>query len=519
MDNGFDNNFENNNQSFQENGGVSGNDTERDSVSSEQKQSGVYSPNQTYYQTQAQNGASQNRNGQDSGYDGGRYGQSYCQQNGYGTQNGYSQGSYAQSSYGQERYSQNQYSHAQYSQNQFGQYQYTQPKSKERRGASKGFVVGMVSLGMVICLLIGAGAMALYYKVGTGVFNPGGTGTPSGTGKDSVIINYEPKDTGDTDITDKGDAAYVASKVADTVVEVTTETVSTSDYYGQYVTQGAGSGVIISSGDSGSYIITCAHVIEGATKVKVTLKDGTQYDAVLTASDSQTDIGIIKVNVNGLPCATIGDFSKVVVGEGVVAIGNPLGTLGGSVTNGIVSALDRDIIIDGTTYNLLQTNAEINPGNSGGGLFNMEGKLIGVVNAKSSGENVEGLGFAIPIDDAMKVATELIENGYVTGRVKLGFTLLDVQSKETVYQYWQYSKYFTEYGIYIIESESPDFQTGDRLVAINNINIKDLSSLKAMLLEFNVGDTVSVTVSRLNSANKSELKTIDLVLTEKTAQN
>ena len=498
MDNGFDNN----NQGIQENGGVSGGETEHTEKPAEQNQGGVYSPQQTYYQNQqnqqnqAQYGAGQDQFGQNP-----QYGQNTWNQQNYGQQNRYGQNGYQQNNqYG--------YSGNRYGQPDYGQYQYAQPKKKEKRGASKGFVIGMVAIGMVICLLIGAGTMAFYYE---GI---GGTVTPGGKGKDSVIINYEPKDTGSTNITDKGDTAYVASKVADTVVEVTTETVTTSDYYGQYITQGAGSGVIISSGESGSYIITCAHVIDGATKVKVTLKDGTQYDAELTASDSQTDIGIIKVNVNGLPCAAIGDFSKVVVGEGVVAIGNPLGTLGGSVTNGIVSALDRDIIIDGTTYNLLQTNAEINPGNSGGGLFNMEGNLIGIVNAKSSGENVEGLGFAIPIDDAMKVAKELIENGYVTGRVKLGFTLLDVQSKDTVYQYWQYSKYFTEYGIYIIESESSDFHTGDRLIAINNIKIESLSSLKSMLLDFKVGDTVSVTVSRLNSGNKSELMTIDLVLKE-----
>ena len=337
---------------------------------------------------------------------------------------------------------------------------------------------------------------------------------PGGIGKGSVIVTYEPKDTGKTDTAGKGDTAYVASKAADTVVEVTTETVTTSDYYGQYITKGAGSGVIISSGESGSYIITCAHVIDGATKVKVSLKDGTQYDAELTASDSQTDIGIIKVNVKGLPCATVADFSKVVVGEGVVAIGNPLGTLGGSVTNGIVSALDRDIIIDGTTYNLLQTNAEINPGNSGGGLFNMDGNLIGIVNAKSSGENVEGLGFAIPIDDAMKVATELIENGYVTGRVKLGFELVNVQSREILYQYPEITRYFTGYGIYIRKSESEDFRLGDRLVAVNNINIDSFITLKDLLKTLSVGDTVKVTVSRINSDNKSELMTIDLVLKE-----
>lgn len=148
----------------------------------------------------------------------------------------------------------------------------------------------------------------------------------------------------------------------------------------------------------------------------------------------------------------------------------------------------------------------------------MEGKLIGIVNAKSSGDNVEGLGFAIPIDEAMKVAKELIENGYVTGRVKLGFSLIEVQSQEDVYYWWKYSKYFTDYGVYIIESESDDFYLGDRIVAINSITVSSTSDIKNMLLDFEVGETVTVTVSRLNSKNQSEIFNIDLVLTEVNAK-
>ncbi len=384
------------------------------------------------------------------------------------------------------------------------------PPVKVKKAASRGFVVGMVAIGMVICLLIGGlGGAALYSSLADR------SGQPAGSG--SVIIqqgNQSEKPA----VTDKGSAAYVASVAADAVVEVTTETVSTDSYYGQYVTQGAGSGVIISSGDSGSYIITCAHVIEGATKVTVKLTNGEEYEASFTASDTQTDIGIIKIDVKGLKTAAVADFSKVVVGEEVVAIGNPLGELGGSVTNGIVSALDRDVIIDGNTYHLLQTNTEINPGNSGGGLFNMEGELIGVVNAKSAGENIEGLGFAIPIDDAMDIATELIENGYVTGRVKLGFSLIQIASEADVQHWWQYSRYFTDYGIYIIESESDLFHTGDRLVAIDSVELKSTVELKALLLEYKVGDTVKITVSRINPKNnRPEILDIELTLTEKTA--
>lgn len=385
------------------------------------------------------------------------------------------------------------------------------PKKKEHKGASKGFVITFVCLGMVLSMLAGVALSALLWQS-----DEKGSSTLTATGGNDVIIKYE--SAGETPvITDKGDTAYVASLVADTVVEVTTETVVTDAYYGQYVTQGAGSGVIISSDAGGSYIITCAHVIDGAGKVTVKLRDGTEYQAVELASDSQTDIGIIKLNVTGLPCATIGDFSTVVVGEEVIAIGNPLGELGGSVTNGIISALDRDIIIDGTTYHLLQTNAEINPGNSGGGLFDAEGHLIGIVNAKSAAEGIEGLGFAIPIDDAISIATNLIENGYVAGRVQIGIEVISVQTQEDVQMYWQYSRYFTDYGIYIMRANDSRFEEGDLLVAIDSVKVTTIGELTELLLEYEVGDTVVVTVSRINDRNRVEMVDIDIVLTEKTS--
>lgn len=384
-------------------------------------------------------------------------------------------------------------------------------KPKETKGASKGFVVTFVCLGMVLSMLLGVGLSALLFADDDSSVNP-----LAPSGGNNVIIEYEPTEES-VDVTNKGDIAHVTSLVANTVVEVTTETVTTDSYYGQYVTEGAGSGVIISSGDGGSYIITCAHVIEGATKVTIKLRDGTEYEASEIASDAQTDVGIIKLNVSGLPCATIGDFAGVVVGEEVIAIGNPLGELGGSVTNGIISALDRDIIIDGTTYHLLQTNAEINPGNSGGGLFDAEGHLIGIVNAKSAAEGIEGLGFAIPIDDAMAIAENLIENGYVSGRVQIGIEIISIQSQADVQAWWQYSRYFTDYGIYIIRASDPRFEEGDRLVAINTDMVKTTGELSEILLKYEVGDTVTITVSRINERNRVEMIDIDIVLSEKTS--
>lgn len=185
----------------------------------------------------------------------------------------------------------------------------------------------------------------------------------------------------------------VVELVADTVVEIITTNIVTDRFYGQYVTSGAGSGVIIRED---GYIVTNHHVIDNARSITVRLTDGSEFSAYEVGSDVANDIAVIKINATGLTPAR-GSNKQLMVGQDVIAIGNPLGTLGGTVTNGIISALDRKIKVDGYEMTLMQTNAAINPGNSGGGLFNMSGELIGIVNAKQSDTGIEGLGFAIPI--------------------------------------------------------------------------------------------------------------------------
>ena len=221
----------------------------------------------------------------------------------------------------------------------------------------------------------------------------------------------------------------VVAATHDTVVEITTEVKSTGSYWGQYVTEGAGSGVIIKSysengesGACGTYIVTNNHVIDGAISIKVKLRNGTEYPATLVATDPQTDIAVLHVNETNLPVATLGTSSTLVAGQTVVVIGNPLGSLGGSVSSGIISCTERNILIDDVVMKLIQTTAAVNPGNSGGAMFDLEGKLVGVVNAKYSDEQIEGIGFAIPIDIASKVAEDLINYGYVKGRPNHGIT-------------------------------------------------------------------------------------------------
>ena len=159
------------------------------------------------------------------------------------------------------------------------------------------------------------------------------------------------------------------------------------------------------------YIVTNNHVIEGASNIKVTLHDGTEYPATLVAADSLTDVAVIKIDATDLPAVKFGDMDDLNVGDAVVAIGNPLGTLSGTATEGIVSALEREITIDGKQMTLIQTSASINPGNSGGGMFDGSGQLIGIVVAKSSGTGIEGLGFAIPVNTVSKAVDNIMNGG------------------------------------------------------------------------------------------------------------
>jgi serine protease Do len=210
--------------------------------------------------------------------------------------------------------------------------------------------------------------------------------------------------------TDGLSVAEIAAIASPGVVEIrTTGTVVVRGR--SYAVEGAGSGVILTAD---GYIVTNHHVVDGAETIKVKLIDGTSYDAVLVDSVATMDIAVLKIEASELPFSTLGASANLVVGDTAVAIGNPLGELGGTVTQGIISSLDRQIDLDGNTMYLLQTDASINPGNSGGGLFNARGQLIGIVVAKSSGSGLEGLGFAIPIDHVKTLIENMISGGKAT---------------------------------------------------------------------------------------------------------
>lgn len=347
---------------------------------------------------------------------------------------------------------------------------------------------------------------ALIMVLSLGLIGCGTAGGSGGTRTDATGTNmsdtngfvYDPSE----DVIDTSDDEYaltdseqqltaLVENVADTVVEITTSQVTTGSWMQQYVTEGAGSGVIITST---GIIITNNHVIEGADTIQVTMRDGSEYAATLIATDEMYDIAVIKIEATGLKAATFGDSDDLKVGQTAVAIGNPLGSLGGTVTEGIISATGRQIYVEGIPMTLLQTTAAINPGNSGGGLFNLAGELIGVVNAKMSEEGIEGLGFAIPSNTALAAATDLLTQGYVTGRPDVGFTVMEITDMMTALQYGvSYS------GVYVMRlgANAPEsVKTLDCIVSVNGQSVADVDDFKSALYASSVGDTLTMTFLR-----------------------
>ena len=312
----------------------------------------------------------------------------------------------------------------------------------------------------------------------------------------------------------------VTNKTKDSVVEIKTESVSADAWMQQYVTEGAGSGVVMTAD---GYIMTNNHVIDGASKITVTTSDDKEYEAKLVGTDSITDIAVLKISAKNLTPATYGNSDQLAVGDMAVAIGNPLGELGGTVSAGIISALDRELAIDGKTMTLLQTDASINPGNSGGGLFNGDGQLIGIVVAKSSGSNVEGLGFAIPINKAADVAQQLMEKGYVSDQPSTGMSYAESSQGNGAAQFFGNSQdsqsQSSSAAVYIQEvtgtnAKKAGFQSGDLVYAVDGTRITSFNTLSSIVTSHKVGDKLTYTIVRGN-----QTKEIKLTLEEKKASN
>ena len=352
---------------------------------------------------------------------------------------------------------------------------------------------------VLLRVLAGVGVVALGFGGG---FGGAIAASRAGLTGNQVVVQEIQRDTS-TDATSTGSTdgsamtmQQIASVASPSVVAITTEQMSSSQTWfgGYYVQSGAGSGIIISQD---GYILTCAHVVSGATSVKVQLNGSDEtYDATIVGADSTSDIAVLKIDATGLTPAVIGDSDKLAVGETTVAVGNPLGTLSNTVTQGIVSALNRQVTVEDNDMTLIQTDTSISPGNSGGGLFNANGELIGVVNAKSSYSEAEGIGFAIPINTAMDIAQQLIENGAVA-RPVLGVSILDINDASAAQQYG-----VSALGVYVVDvtkgggAEAAGVQRGDRIIAVDDTAVSSTSTVKSYLADKEVGDTVSLQVER-----------------------
>ena len=352
----------------------------------------------------------------------------------------------------------------------------------------KAFAVTLI-LCMVISAAVGAGAYALAMS------HFGG----STIDKTITTTNYNLAKATGSELS----VQEIIAKNENSVVAISTESVATDTWLRQYVTKGAGSGVIYSED---GYIITNNHVIEDANTIKVTLYDGSSYDASLVAADEQTDLAVIKIDKTGLVPVSVGTMEGLNVGDLAVAIGNPLGTLSGTATEGIISALEREITLDGKAMTLIQTSASINPGNSGGGLFDQYGNLIGIVVAKSAGSDVEGLGFAIPCENVGTVVKSLIENGYVAGRPAAGITIVDLTSAQKAMQYG-----VSITGVYIQEvtgenAKKAGLKAGDLVYYIDDVKVTDSSVLLKEIQSHEIGDTVEFTIVRDNDMKKIKVK-------------
>ena len=295
--------------------------------------------------------------------------------------------------------------------------------------------------------------------------------------------------------TEMTDAEVYAANV-NSVVSINVTGTSGYNFFGQPVqTASAGSGFVLTTD---GYIVTNYHVVENAETVKVTMYNGDEYDARYVGGDEDYDIAVIKVEASDLQAVTLGDSERLNVGDHVLAIGNPLGELTFSMSGGMVSSVNRAINVDGTPFNMIQTDASINHGNSGGPLFNSFGEVVGIVSAKlestSSGSSVEGLGFAIPINDVISMIRGIMTNGYVTNKAYLGATVGTLtQSMAQQYSYDISKGAF----VYSVEENGPadqaGLQLGDVITKIDDTEIASLDDLTAAKKGCAAGDTSTLT--------------------------
>lgn len=292
--------------------------------------------------------------------------------------------------------------------------------------------------------------------------------------------------------TQAGELMYVTDVSAMIKKAITSVVGIEAENYSGYITSRTGSGIILTEN---GYIITNSHVISGCDSINVTLNSGECYTAFVVGDDSYSDIAVLKIDANGLTPAELGDSDQVEVGQPAIAIGNPTGLLQGTTTFGIISGVNRNVMVNNTVMNLLQTDAAINSGNSGGPLLNKQGQVIGINSAKVSISGYEGLGFSIPINTARPIAEELVRSGSVAGRPTLGVSCSKLSTMAS-------SFYGLPEGLYLSSVDTgcggylAGLQAGDVITHINNVRVKTLSDAYAQRNLYQAGETIQITVYR-----------------------
>ncbi len=375
---------------------------------------------------------------------------------------------------------------------------YSAPEQPKKGGKGKK-VLTIVALVLAVALIAGAagfGGAALYRSVNRS--------TATIQLSDRPITQVAVKEVTGSELMTP---AEVYAATVNSVVSINTTANAGYNVFGQPTeATSSGTGFIITSD---GYIVTNAHVVSGATTVKVTMYNGDIYDAKVIGSEEDYDVAVIKIEAEDLPAVTLGKSADVNVGDTVLAIGNPLGELTFSMSQGIVSSCDRAINVDGTPFNMIQVDASINPGNSGGPLMNLYGEVVGIVSAKYSSyasTTVEGLGFALPISDVQATITDIMENGAVTNKAYLAITA-GTMTEQMAAQY----NIDKTYGVFVYSVEKggagdrAGLRLGDVIVKMNDTEIRDYNDLTAAKKNYRAGDTVTLTIYRDGAETTTEL--------------
>lgn len=405
-----------------------------------------------------------------------------------------------------------------------------QPPKKHKGGMTGKGVVAVA----LVCALVGGlcgGGIAAAVRGGT-VTDSGDSSSAqvqeteedNGSAKDATVFNKTTIDVTTNSTSTKMTPQDVYENYVNAVVLVYNQG-TTSTYWGQTESRSSGSGMIISKD---GYVLTNNHVVSGAEKLTVMTTSGEEYDATVIGADEVNDVALLKIEGSeDFPTVSIGNSDKIEVGQQVCAIGNPLGELTNTLTVGYVSALDREISESstGTTINMFQTDCAINSGNSGGPIFDMNGNVVGITTAKysssgySNSASVEGIGFCIPINDAMSIVNDLMQYGYVKGRVSMGVSVRAMDN--TVAQYYNLPT-----GVYVADvtsgsaADNAGIQKGDLICAIDGDETTSVAALKQKLKDYTPGDTATVSIYRTETGDKLDVTiTFDEMQAETTTEN